>query len=330
MKILIAPTAMKGSLTAREAAQAMAVGLPPGSMPIICPVADGGDGILECLIQGTNGTFFESTVRGPIGSLAVRARWGVLGDGSTVVIEMAEAAGIRLLTPREYDVLHATTFGVGELVREAMQAGYRRILVGLGGSASNDGGTGFARALGVQFHNIQGRELPEGGVRLLDLNSIDRRNTNLMIEQTTFIGLADVENPLIGPIGATRIFAPQKGASKADVEKLEQAMTRYAAVLKNVTGTDVASLPYGGAAGGLAIALREFCRAELRSGINYVLEMLRFDTLLASCDMVLTAEGMVDAQTAGGKRSPELPSGQRPRENRCMSSPAVSAEHRRN
>jgi glycerate kinase len=301
MKILIAPTALKGSLSAREAAQAMVAGLPPEATPIVCPVADGGDGLLECLVSGTNGAFFESTVRGPIGSLVVRARWGVLGDGSTAVIEMAEAAGLRLLSPREYDALHATTFGVGELVREAMKAGYRRILLGLGGSATNDGGMGFARALGIQFHNGQGRELPEGGIRLLELQNIDQRNANLLIEQTRFIGLADVDNPLVGPNGATRVFAPQKGASGADVEKLEQAMMRYATVLKNTTGTDVASIPRGGSAGGLGIALREFCRGELRSGIDFVLDMLRFDALLNTCDMVLTAEGMIDSQTAGGK-----------------------------
>ncbi len=301
MKVLIAPTALKGSLTARAAAQAMATALPTGMLPIICPVADGGDGTLECLVDGTNGMFFDTTVRGPVGRMNVRARWGVLGDGSTAVIEMAEAAGLRLLNRREYDVAHASSFGVGQLIRAALDAGYRRILVGLGGSATNDGGTGMARALGVRFLNRAGHELSEGGIWLNDLQSIDMRGLHPAVSQCVFSGLADVDSPLCGPEGTTKTFAAQKGASTAEIEQLESAMMRYAGVVKTLTGTDVLSLRRVGAAGGMGVALREFCRADLRSGIDFVLRTMKFDSLLQSCDLVLTAEGMIDSQTFQGK-----------------------------
>ena len=182
MNFLIAPNALKGSLSALRAATAISQslkGIAPDAAIVLCPIADGGDGTLECLIQATSGRVFEATVQGPISSLRVSARWGVLGDGVTAVIETAEAAGLRLLSPLQFDVANTTTYGVGELILHASNSGYKKIIVGLGGSATNDGGAGCARALGVKFFDEQDKELPDGGIHLTRLHHLQIRNNEL-------------------------------------------------------------------------------------------------------------------------------------------------------
>jgi glycerate kinase len=301
MKILISPTALKGTLTAFEAAEIIASALPNRVEAIRCPVADGGDDTLECLIRGTGGRFVQATVSGPLEGRSVNARWGVAGDGSTAVVEMAEASGLRLLRPQAYDVLHATTYGTGQLLRFALDAGFRRILVGLGGSATTDGGMGCLRALGVRFFDIHGIELPDGGIHLSRLRRIDLSGLHPAVAQSTIIGLVDVDNPLCGANGAARTFAPQKGATPVQVDLLESALKQFEHVLLEYSAAEIGSLPGAGAAGGMGAGLAALCGARLTAGIDHVLDTLGFDGLLDRCDLVLTSEGRLDVQTLRGK-----------------------------
>jgi glycerate kinase len=301
MKVLIAPNALKGSLSAKDAAGVMARSLPKGWEAILCPIADGGDGTLECLVDATGGEYYSAVVTGPFPSERVSARWGRLGTTNTAIIEMAEAAGLRLLSPDHYSVTNATTIGVGELILKALDAGFRTILVGLGGSATNDGGTGCARALGVRFLDSHGAELSPGGINLDKLRAIDLSNLDKRISQSEFIGLSDVDTALLGPAGATHMFGRQKGASDEDIRILDEALGHYADIVQRQFRRDVARLPGSGAAGGLGAGLVAFCNATIVSGIDHVLDLVRFDELLRDCDMVLTAEGSIDEQTSHGK-----------------------------
>jgi glycerate 2-kinase len=301
VKVLIAPNALKGSLSAREATAIIAASLPKGWEAILCPIADGGDGTLECLIRATQGEYFSADVTGPLSSQLVNAKWGRLGNADTAVIEMAEASGLRLLSRQEYSATISTTFGVGELIVRALNAGNRRIVVGLGGSATNDGGAGCAQALGVRFLDSRGMELRPGGLQLRELYSIDISKLDSRVSQSTFIGLADVNNPLLGPAGATRVFGPQKGAREEELTLLDEALKHYAGFLRKQAQRDVAGMPGSGAAGGLGAGLIAFLGAEIVPGTEYILDLVRFDNLLMDCDMVLTAEGSIDEQSFLGK-----------------------------
>lgn len=311
MKFLIAPNALKGSLTPMEAAKCIAAALKksPHNEFTLCPIADGGNGTVECLVHATQGKFFSTTVTGPLHAKKVSARWGVLGDGKvengnevgTAVIEMAEAAGLHLLKSEEYDVLHATTFGVGELIIAALDAGFRKIIIGLGGSATNDGGAGCARALGAQFLDEVNNELPDGGIHLNKLDHIDCKNLDQRLSKCEIIALSDVTNVLYGPAGASFTFAKQKGATENELHILDDALRHYASVLEKDLKKDVASLSGSGAAGGLGAGLIAFCNARIVSGIDFVLDTIHFDELLQNCDAVLTAEGTIDEQTLFGK-----------------------------
>jgi glycerate 2-kinase len=301
MKVLIAPNALKGSLSAKEAASVMARSLPKDWDAILCPIADGGDGTLECLVDATGGEYYRTVVTGPFPSGKVSARWGRLGTTNTAVIEMAEAAGLRLISPQQYSASTTTTIGVGELILNALDAGFRTILVGLGGSATNDGGTGCARALGVRFLDSHGAELSPGGINLDKLRAIDLSNFDKRILQSEFVGLADVDTTLLGPAGATHIFGSQKGASDEDIRILDEALGHYTDIVQRQFRRDVAGLPGSGAAGGLGAGLIAFCGATIVSGIDHILDLVRFDELLRSCDLVLTAEGSIDEQTSHGK-----------------------------
>ncbi len=292
MSVLIAPNALRGAVGAVSAAQAIAHGLrstprPPDRIDL-CPVADGGDGFAECLVAATDGTWRRLPVRGPLGG-PVEARYGVLRD--TAVIEMAEASGLRHV--RIKDPLHASTFGTGELVRDAIAAGFRRIVVGLGGSATNDGGRGLAEALGWRFLDRHGRDLPQGTLALLDLARVEP-GPPLAAE---VVAACDVDNPLTGASGASAVFGPQKGADAAAVERLDAALARLAAVV----APQVATVPGAGAAGGLGFGLMAFAGARLESGAELCLQTVRFDERVRGCDLVFTAEGRVDGQTERGK-----------------------------
>jgi glycerate kinase len=301
MNALIAPNAFKGSLTAREAATIMAGSLPGSWHSILCPIADGGDGTLECLVNARGGEFFAEEVTGPLPGRKVPARWGILGDKRTAVIEMAEAAGIRLIPENHRSAATTTTRGVGELIGKALDAGLRTIVVGLGGSATNDGGAGCLQALGVRFLDRNGAEVPEGGIHLQNLQSIDVSGIDSRIAESEIVCLVDVDNPLLGPSGATRTFGAQKGATPEEIEALERAMRHYHDIASRQISRDAAPIAGSGAAGGLAAGLHLFCNARIVSGITYVLDTIGFDVHLRSCDIVLTGEGSLDRQTLHGK-----------------------------
>ena len=307
-RLLLCPNAFKGSLTAMQAAQAMRDGIarigadsPFRFETILMPLADGGDGTLETLTAASGGEIFRETVTGPLG-LPVTARWGRMGgvQSHTAVIEMAEAAGLRLLRPAEYDPEHAATFGVGELMLAALAAGCRTLLIGIGGSATNDGGAGMAQALGARFLDAAGNELPPGGTALHRLARIDRSDFRLPAG-TRVIVACDVDNPLTGAHGAAHIYGPQKGATMEQAERLDDALRHYGGMLREQIGADTANRPGAGAAGGLGAGLMAFCGAELRPGIDLVMEATGFEAALRGCALALTGEGRLDGQTGRGK-----------------------------
>jgi glycerate kinase len=304
MLILVAPDSFKGSLSAPAAAAAMARGIAaafPEAEIVEVPIADGGEGTVEALVAGNGGEFRVSRVTGPLG-VPVAARWGLLDGGETAVIEMAEASGLPLLRPDELDPLRASTFGTGMLVREALDAGVTGILLGIGGSATNDGGAGFAAALGARFLDAEGNDLPPGGGALADLASIDTSGLDGRLANTRIQVACDVDNPLLGPQGASAVYGPQKGADRAMVTMLDACLARFADLAAKTTGrANVAAAPGAGAAGGLGAGLMYFTPAVLRPGVQLVLEAARFAERCAGAALVLTGEGRTDFQTAHGK-----------------------------
>jgi glycerate 2-kinase len=303
-RILVAPDSFKGSLSAADAAMAMGRGvrraLPRASVRIF-PVSDGGEGFLDALVPAMGGTAIWSDVCGPLPSQRVRARWALVAKGTTAVIEMAAASGLLLVPPDERDPRVTTSFGVGELIRTALDRGVTSILVGIGGSATNDGGAGMASALGVKFLDSAGILLPGGGAALGRLARIDIDGLDARLGKTPVTVACDVTNPLTGPEGASSVFGPQKGASPEAVRILDAALRQYAEVLRETLGIDVAEVPGSGAAGGLGAGLIAFCGARLASGIDVVLDATGFNGALASSDLVQTGEGRLDSQTRSGK-----------------------------
>jgi glycerate kinase len=301
--VVVAPDSFKGSLSAVQAAEAMERGVIeawPDSRVVKIPIADGGEGTVEALVSSTSGRYVTSTVRGPLGQ-PVEARWGVLGDGRTAVIEMAAASGLTLVPPGRRDPRIASTFGTGQLVRAALDAGFRRVVIGIGGSATNDGGSGMAKALGVRFLDGRGDTLPEGGAALSRLVSVDLTRVDPRLAETEILVACDVDNPLTGPRGASAVYGPQKGATPAVVAELDEALERYARVSLEGTGRDVARLPGAGAAGGLGAGLLFFTPARLVPGIDLVLDSTRFDDQVRGASLVIVGEGRTDHQTAMGK-----------------------------
>ena len=313
LRLLLCPNAFKGSLTAPLAAQAMREGALRAGRPLgnagftpeititTLPLGDGGDGTLETLVAATQGEMFTAEALNPLGE-PVAARWGRLGGvrRDTAVIEMAEAAGLRLLTPAQYDPENATTFGVGQLMRVAIESGCQTMLLCIGGSATTDGGAGMAQALGARLLDSNGMELPYGGAALRRLARIERERFALPSTLRVVVA-CDVDNPLTGPEGAAFVYGPQKGASYAQVERLDAALAHYGSILEKGTGREVTALPGAGAAGGMGAGLQAFCGAELRSGIDLVMEATGFDGALRQCDLVFTGEGRLDRQTGRGK-----------------------------
>ena len=303
MRIVIAPQSFKGSVSGPVAAKAIEEGVLrvcPKADTELVPVADGGDGTLDALVDATQGRTFSSRVSGPT-RRRVRARWGVMGDGKTAVIEMAQASGLALLPYKDRNPRHTTTYGTGQLIKRAIDQGYRRIIVGMGGSATNDGGAGMAWALGARFYDENGRPLPPGGAALLRLSAIDVSGLHPALKQTEIIAASDVENPLCGPEGASAVYGPQKGAGAQAVRLLDKALQRYASVIQESLGIDVADRSGAGAAGGLGAGLMAFCGGQVQSGIDIVCEVLDFDARLEGADLVITGEGKLDASTVYNK-----------------------------
>ena len=302
MKIVIAPDSFKGSLTARQAADAIERGVrrvTPDADIISIPMADGGEGTVRALVDATGGRLIPVRVTGPLGE-PVAATYGILGDGTTAVIEMAEAAGLHLVGIAP-DPLRATTRGVGELILDALGRGAERIIVGLGGSATNDGGAGTAPAPGVRLVGAGGWNPPGGGGGGADLARIDCTGLDPRVTRAPIVLASDVTNPLTGPDGATAVFGPQKGATPAMIEQLDRALGHYAEVIRRDTGRSVDAIPGAGAAGGLGTGFLAFTDATMRSGIDLVIETVGLKERSVGADYCFTGEGCVDGQTQYGK-----------------------------
>ncbi len=305
MRIVIATDSFKGTLTSREAGQAISEGIrqsKPGAHVTVLPVADGGEGTVQALLSAQSGTVHAATVSDPLGR-PVTAEYAVLAGGERTCLEMASASGITLLEPSEYDPLRATTYGTGQLLLAALGHSSDQILVGVGGSATVDGGCGAAQALGVRFLDAAGLELPQGigGGQLNRIASIDISQRNVRLDESEIVVLCDVNNPLCGSSGAARVFGPQKGARGPDLDLLEANLESLARVIERDLGTALASHQRSGAAGGLAGGLLAFAGARLVSGIDTILEAIELDSHLAQADLVVTGEGRLDAQSMMGK-----------------------------
>src|SRR5690554_4795009 len=302
-KIVIAPDSFKGSLTSTEAARAMARGVGkalPEAELVLLPLSDGGEGLVESLVVASGGELLEYEVTGPLGT-PVKAQLGLMGGGKTAVIEMAQASGLVLVPEEERNPLLTTTFGTGELIARALELGCTHLIIGIGGSATNDGGMGMAQALGFRFLDDQGTPLVHGGGELARLAKIDASGKDPRLENVTIEVACDVNNPLTGPQGAAHIYGPQKGATPEMVEFLDAALANYDQVLQRDLGQDVGKVPGAGAAGGLGAGLMALLGGTLVSGIELVLDVLRFDEKVRGARLVLTGEGKFDAQSAYGK-----------------------------
>ncbi len=303
LKIVVAPDSFKGSISARDLCRAVKAGVArvfPQAEVVELPLADGGEGTVENMVYATGGSLVRATARDPLGR-PVEAQYGVMGDGQTVVIEVAQASGLPLLGESERNPLTASSRGTGELILDALERGYRRFIIGLGGSAVNDGGAGMMRALGVEFLDASGRPVEEGGAGLARLDRIDVSKLDSRVGESEFVAASDVTNPLCGPRGASAVFGPQKGATPEMVGTLDRALQRYGEAIERQLGRAVAEQPGAGAAGGMGAALAAFLRADVRSGIDIVMELIRFEERIAGADFILTGEGKLDEQTLSGK-----------------------------
>jgi glycerate kinase len=307
MNVLCAPQAFKGTLTALAAAQAMAEGVRqalPHARVAVAPMADGGDDTLDVLVAATKGRYVAAKAQDARGR-EMSARWGVLGDGQTAVVEMAQASGIRHLKKEELDPLRTTTFGTGQLIAAAIDARYRKVLVGIGGSATVDAGTGAVAALGGRFLDAAGSPLPPGGAALARLQRVDLSGLDPRVAQTEISVACDVDIPLCGPHGAWT-FAPQKGATPQMAKELTTALEHFGAVVAAQLRVDLRAMPLAGPAGGLAGGLHAFCNAKLVHGSKLILGITGLDRRIAEADLVLTGEGMFDRTTLSGKGPGEI------------------------
>jgi glycerate 2-kinase len=303
MRIVIAPQSLKGSLTAAETGLAIARGVRavyPEAHIVVVPVADGGEGTVQALVDATGGRIVERVVTGPLGE-PVTAFFGMLGDGNTAALEMAACAGLPLVPPARRDPRITTTYGVGELMLAALEMGSRRFIIGIGGSATNDGGAGMAQALGASLADAHGRPIARGGAALAALEHISTAGMDARLQACVFDVACDVTNPLCGPAGASAVYGPQKGATPEMVEQLDAALAHYAGVIERDLGLSVRDIPGAGAAGGLGAGLLAFVHATLRPGAHIVLEAVKLEEQLRGAQLVITAEGQIDAQTAYGK-----------------------------
>lgn len=303
MRILVAPDSFKESLTAAEAAARIAEGIYrifPAAQITRLPLSDGGEGLTETLVAALSGRMLKQEVTGPMGG-RVTARLGVTKD-HTAIMEMAEASGLALVPAAQRNPLTATTRGTGELIRAALDQGCRRLIIGIGGSATNDGGAGMAQALGVKMLDALGRDIGPGAAGLLGLASIDVSTVDPRLALTEISVACDVTNSLCGPQGASYVYGPQKGADAATVERMDRALSRMAEVVKRDLSLAICELPGAGAAGGLGAGLKAFAGADLRPGLDLVLDILQFDALLSTKpDLIITGEGEINGQSLYGK-----------------------------
>jgi len=303
MRVVIAPDKFKGSLTALEAADAMARGfsrVDPCARIDRVPMADGGEGTVAALVAATGGSYRTVTVAGPLGE-PVNASFGLLGDGCTAALEMASASGLWLVPPDLRDPTRATTRGTGQLLLAALEAGARRVIVGIGGSATNDGGAGLGQALGFQLLDTQGRDLGPGGGELDRLARIERTEKAAVLGSAAIAVACDVTNPLCGPQGASAVYGPQKGATPEMVEQLDRNLAHFADIVERDLHIDIRDIPGSGAAGGLGGGLVAFAGGQLEGGVNLVIEAVHLRDRLLATDLCLTGEGALDGQSAFGK-----------------------------
>ena len=303
MKVVIAPQAFKGSISALDAAKAMQEGILdvlPDSETVLVPVADGGDGTLETLVEGSGGSIRTAMVTGPLGEPR-EALWGAMGDGVTAVVEMARTSGLALVALDDRDPMKSTTFGLGEAISTALDEGFRRFIVGIGGSATNDAGAGMAQALGVSLRDSSGLDIAQGGAALAKLHRVDLSGLDNRAADSTFMVACDVSNPLTGPEGASAIYGPQKGATPDMVDQLDSALGNFAEVVRRDVGVDVEHLQGSGAAGGLGGGMVAFLKAELRTGVDIIMDVVNIDEHLEGADLVITGEGALDYQTVYNK-----------------------------
>lgn len=303
MKILVAPNALKGSLKAFQVGEKIAEGLKmadPSLEPVLCPIADGGEGTVEIFVETLGGTYQSCEVQNAVGE-PVNASYGILSDKRTAVLEIAAASGLAQLPQSKLAPMKASTFGTGELIKDALDRGCRRIILGLGGSATTDGGSGILRALGIKFLNESNYEIPPGGGGLAYLEKIDTTGLDPRLAQCEIILPCDVKNPLLGESGSAAIFSPQKGATPEQAGLLEENLTHFAHLTQKQLGIEIGDKAYGGAAGGTSAGLLAFLGARLISGIDFMLHQIGFDEKLRDAKCLITAEGKLDTQSLEGK-----------------------------
>ncbi len=303
MKIVIAPDSFKGSASAGQVAEALARGwrkVFPNALVMTLPMADGGEGTTEALVAATGGTTETVAVQDPLGR-PLEASFGILGDGQTAVVEVAAASGLPLLSAAERNPLLTTTYGTGQLIRAAMRKGISRLLIGLGGSATVDGGAGLVSALGAKLLNAAGRPIGPGGGSLGELAQIQPGELPRLVGKVEILAACDVDNPLTGPNGAAAVFGPQKGAAPDEVSRLDRNLAHYAKLIARDLGVQVDRLAGAGAAGGLGAGLVAFLGAKLVPGIEMVMAASELEEKLQNCDLVITGEGKLDGQSARGK-----------------------------
>jgi glycerate kinase len=303
LKIVVAPDSFKHSLSASKAAERIKTGIlkaSPHAEVMTIPMSDGGEGLVNALVDATKGKTITAAVKNPLGR-SVESFFGLLGDGQTAAIEMAAASGIELITEDERDPLITSTYGTGQLIKEALDQGCNKIIVGIGGSATNDGGAGMAQALGVKLLNKNGDEIGSGGGELKNLAEIDMSGLDERLKSCRITAACDVTNPLTGKNGASLVYGGQKGGSEAVLKKLDKNLAHYAAIIRRDLGIDVTDIPGSGAAGGLGAGLLAFLNAELISGFNVVKDVVNLESHIAKCDMVISGEGKIDSQSFFGK-----------------------------
>lgn len=303
MRIVIAPDSFKECLSATKVAKAIFTGIKqvyPEAEIISIPVADGGEGTVEALVAATSGKIIVALTVDAL-NRPIQSFYGILGDGETAVIEMAAASGIEKISPEERNPLLTSTFGTGLLIKAALEAGIKKIILGIGGSATNDGGAGMAQALGFGLLNKRGKSIGPGGGSLAELQSIDRKNVHALLRDAQITIACDVRNPLLGPSGATQTYGPQKGATTEMIELLEANLAHFSEIVNQEFGTDWTELHGAGAAGGLGFGLLNFCDAEIVSGFGLIKQLTKLEEHIQCASLVLTAEGKIDSQTAFGK-----------------------------
>ncbi|HUH46758.1 MAG TPA: glycerate kinase [Arenibacter sp.] len=303
MKIIVAPDSFKDCLSAKEVALSISKGIRrvyPEAIIYEIPLSDGGEGLVDTLLGGADGKLISVPVQDPLGR-SINVEFGVVGDGTTAIVELARASGLELLRENERNPLLTSTYGTGQLIKAALDLGCKKIVVGLGGSATNDGGTGMLRALGARLLDRMGAEISEGGGGLIDLDRIDLTHFDRRLADCEVVVASDVSNPLIGPNGASFVYGPQKGGDRRTLQQLDSNLERYGTIIKEQIQVDVINASGAGAAGGTGAALLAFMNAKMVPGIELVLQLLGMEQYLKKADLVITGEGKLDGQTLSGK-----------------------------